>query len=222
MISRLRRARQARRAGDRGAAFVEFALATPFLLLIAMGIVEMGLGWMAANDVNAAARDAARAATSAPAYLTADRTVLVTIGRELSTAELDGLVKVVVFKAKADGTPLDPSCFGLTPNDGSPGTYQGRSLACNVYGQKQVKWVVQNPEDATKFGGNATHTGCDASELDYLWCPAIRNHSQSTNNLDYLGVYVEIKHSSVTHFNFGDMKVKRTAVFRLEPRYGGQ
>ena len=217
--------RRRRRAEDsdreRGAAFIEFALAVPFLLLIAMGIVEMGLGWMAANDVNASVRDAARAGTSAPAYLTSDRTILVTIGTALSPTELAGLQKVVVFKADATGKPLNASCLTLNPNDGGPGSAAGVSGACNVYGPKQVAYAVANPTNLTAWGGAADQKSCTNTEIYKLWCPASRNHSQANNLLDNLGVFVQLKHSNVTHFNFGDITIKRQAVFRLEPKYGG-
>jgi hypothetical protein len=207
--------------GERGAAFIEFALSVPFLLLIAMGIVEMGLGWMAANDVNATVRDAARAGTSAPAYLTSDRTILVAIGTGLTPSELAGLKKVVVFKADSSGRPTDNSCLNTNPNDGSPGSAAGVGDNCNVYGPKQVAYAVAHPTNATAWGGAADQKSCTTTEIDQLWCPAKRNHSQANNALDNLGVYVELKHSSVTHFSFGDMTIKRQAVFRLEPNYGG-
>ena len=207
---------------DRGAAFIEFALAVPFLLLIAMGIVEMGLGWMATNNVNASVRDAARAGTSAPAYLTSDRTILVTIGTGLSASELSGLKKVVVFLADSNGKPLDATCLTRTPIDGSPGTaVNGVQDKCNIYGPNQVKYAVANPTNTTAWGGASDQKSCTGSEIDRQWCPAKRKNSQANNQLDNLGVYVELKHSSVTHFTFGSMTIKRQAVFRLEPKYGG-
>lgn len=201
---------------DRGAAFIEFALSVPFLLLIAMGIVEMGLGWMAANDVNSAARDAARAGTSAPAYATADRTILITVGNALSDKERAGIQKVVVFRADANGNPYNSNCLKYSPNDGSPGSGNGISGECNIYGPLQVQYAVDNPTNGSAFGNLS---GCSGT-IDRFWCPAKRAHTQTGNSLDYLGVYIKMKHDSVTHFNFGDMTIKRQAVFRLEPNYG--
>jgi Flp pilus assembly protein TadG len=206
----------------RGAAFIEFALAVPLMMLFGLGIVEMGLGWFAANDVNAAARDAGRAATSAPAYLTADRTALLTIGTALSTDELNGIKKVIVYNASgASDTRPSATCLAMTPSNGTPGSAVGGST-CNVYGLNQVKWVIGHPNDLTYFGGNATQNCCTTTEIDKSWCPASRSRSRSTDNLDYIGVYIEIKHTSVTKFGFGDMTIRRSAVFRLEPKYGGQ
>lgn len=198
---------------------VEFALALPFMMLIAMGIVEMGVGWMTTNDVNSVARDAARTGTSAPAYLTADRSMLRSIGAGLSPKELTGLKRVIVFKASNANADVPASCLALSPSSGSPGSARGVSGVCNVYGPGAVNYVLANPGDLTYFGG-IEGSGC-GSRINQNWCPATRNHSQSTDNLDYLGVYVEIEHKSLTHFGFGDMTIHRTSVFRLEPKYGG-
>ncbi len=51
-----------RRAGDRGASLVEFALLAPFLILLLFGIIEFG--WLLGefNDVRHGAREGARVA----------------------------------------------------------------------------------------------------------------------------------------------------------------
>ena len=189
-------------------------------MLIAMGIVEMGIGWMTTNDVNAVARDAARTGTSAPAYLTADRSILRSIGFGLSTKELAGLKKVVIYKASSTTAAVPTGCLSTDPSIGSPGGAKGNS-SCNIYRPGAVNYAVAHPTDTTYFGGSAT-SGCGTSRINYHWCPATRNHSQASNSLDYLGVYIEIEHTSLTHFGFGSMTIHRQAVFRLEPKYGGQ
>jgi Flp pilus assembly protein TadG len=47
---------------DRGQAVVEFALVLPFLLLLALGVVEFGRAWMTMNILTSAAREGARIA----------------------------------------------------------------------------------------------------------------------------------------------------------------
>ena len=49
-----------RRDDDRGAAFIEFLFAIPFLMIMVFGIVETGLAWRAVVQVNSAARAGAR------------------------------------------------------------------------------------------------------------------------------------------------------------------
>jgi len=204
---------------ESGAVFVEFALVVPILMLFALGIVEYGLGWKAANDVNAAARDAARSATSATAYVTSDQTALTQVGTSLTPNELDGVEKVIVYKATPVATEPPWTCLNLTP---SPNSTVGSSGSCNVYSKQQVEWVLANQTSSAHF---ATAAGCGSGTSktwDYYWCPTDRNHSQRSGVLDYLGVYIKMKHDEVTHFGFGDRMIERTAVFRLEPKYGGE
>jgi Flp pilus assembly protein TadG len=46
--------------GRRGQGLVEFALVVPILLLLSLGIVELGRAWMTRNIMTGAAREAAR------------------------------------------------------------------------------------------------------------------------------------------------------------------
>lgn len=212
--------------GDRGAVFVEFALMVPLLLLLGLGLVEYGLGWKAANDVNAAVRDAARSGSSAPAAQTADRTIVYAIATNLKASGDDtGIEKIIVFKASSADGQVPSSCYGLTNSSGSltsAGSAVGTST-CNVYGPGQVTYLLNpnvnnNANDAPWV--NSTGTGCDGSDVDSSWCPAGRFRSLTSNSFDYLGVYVKYKHTAVTGFGFGDQEIERTAVFKLEPSFG--
>lgn len=202
----------------------------PFLVLIALGLVEMGLGWMSATDVTAASRDGARAGSSAPAAITADHSALVTVASGLSPANLDGLQRVVIYDATAAPHTAPSACqtAPLSGDKGGPadGTYAMGSgtLKCNIYGPKLLKWISENPGSSAGFGGitGGSNPSCVGTSLDSKWCPVRRKRSLALNNQVYLGVYVEVKHKSVTNFGFGDRDIKRTAVFRLEPSYGGK
>ncbi len=212
-----------RRAVDRGAVLIEFVLVFPLLALFAMGIVEYGIAWNVANDVNATARDAARGATSAPAAQTADRTVLVTVDALLTDTEKAGLEKVIVFNAEsAHQTRPSQACLDVVPASGSPtnpGSAAGIDDECNVYGPNQVLWAGNNPTDSTRIAPSASRCN-NSSYIDHKWCPITRNRSTSADNAEYVGVYIKLKHSSVTHFGFGDQTIERSAVFRLEPLFG--
>lgn len=50
-----------RRSGERGAAAVEFALVCPIILMLLIGMVELGRGYSAKISITAAAREGARA-----------------------------------------------------------------------------------------------------------------------------------------------------------------
>lgn len=224
MIRRRESAASSRRHGsrrsrdERGSVFIQFALLVPLLTVFAMGIVEYGLGWKWANDVNAATRDAARTGTSEPAFATADKSILLSIGSTLTTEQINNIQRIVVFKANTSGT-VPSGCASLTPSTGTT-TAVGVSSSCNVYGKAQVNYVLGNPTDNTKWV-NSAGNGCDSSDLDANWCPATRNRNLTTGNFDDLGVYLEIKKPDVTHMGFGQMTIKRTSVFRLEPAFGG-
>ena len=56
-----------RSKGEKGQSLVEFALVVPLLLLLVIGIAELGRAWMAKNILTGAVREAARiAAVQAP------------------------------------------------------------------------------------------------------------------------------------------------------------
>lgn len=200
------------RSADRGAVFIEFALVVPILMLFAMGIVEYGMGWYAANNVNAAARDAARAGSSAASYDFADRSVIRQIASALGDSDGE-IQRVVVFKASSTHDDVPSACVTNAL------TTRGVSGLCNIYSAADVDWVRTNMTSTSHFtnGGSS----CDGSDWDRRWCPVERKHSQANQDLDYLGVYIKLKHDSVTNFGFGDQMINRTAVFRLEPKYGG-
>lgn len=205
--------RRHRRRNERGAVFIEFALAVPFLVMMGLGVVEGGMTWRAATSVNSVARDAARSGTSATVYALADQSILRSIGSGLSGSELTELQRVIVFNATT-GLSAQPNaaCLGIAATGlGSKG-----NAACNVYSPAQVTAVMNGSAPASAFSTTST-----CGTWDVKWCPKNRNHSLANGNLDYLGVFVEIKHKSITGFPLGNATIKRTAVFRLEPAYGG-
>ncbi len=82
--------RRRRGRDQRGAAAVEFALVTPLLLMLVMGILDFGWMIMKANLVNNAARDAARVASLAGTYDEIDATLdaeLTSAGIELADVD---------------------------------------------------------------------------------------------------------------------------------------
>ncbi len=203
--------------------FVEFALLVPIFTLLAMGIVEYGLGWKWANDANAAVRDAARTGSSARAYQTADKFILQSIGTSLTAEQLEHVEKVIVFRVLGSDGQVPSVCMNLKNTSGDstdPGTRLGIESRCNVYGVGQIEYVLANPEDDGPWV-NSAGTGCNSSDLDSRWCPATRSHSLDKGEFDTLGVYLEMKKPSSTNFGFGEQSVSRTAVFRLEPAFGG-
>ena len=102
MISRHLRARL--REGDRGNATVEFALVTPILLALALGVLQLALVLHVRTTLTAAAAEGARAAALAGADLSA--------GERRARALLDGNIaegvveSVVVQRERRDAALL--------------------------------------------------------------------------------------------------------------------
>lgn len=206
------------RRRDRGAVFIEFALVVPVLALLAMGVVEYGLAWNATNDVNSAARDAARVGSSASNYKNADQQIIRQVATGLTSTEVSQIKRVIVYAAAPGSSAVPAACLGVTPSPPGSPSATGVAGKCNVYSQQQVAWVRSNPTSGSNF---STSSPCSSNNWDSKWCPATRNNSLFTNNLDYVGVLIEINHASATHYGFGNQDITRTAVFRLEPAYTG-
>lgn len=203
--------------------FVEFALLVPILTILAMGIVEYGMGWKWANDVNAAARDAARSATSEPVFLTSDRAALLSIATSLTSEQIDNIEQIIVFAPIDSKGSMYSSCKSKTNTTGSSssaGSRSGVSNYCNVYGKGQLRYVLAHPSENGPWL-NSSGTGCDSSDLSSYWCPASRKRSLTTGTFSTLGVSIKMKKPSMTNMGFGDFTITRTAVFRLEPAFGG-
>lgn len=210
-------------SNQRGAVLIEFALTLPLLVLIALGIVESGMLFKTSTDLNSAVRNSARAGTSAPAFEVADRTILRSIGSELDGKQIDGLYGVVVFKANGvnDTKPPD-ACIAKLPNTpalSKPSTTRNGILGvCNVYTAGQVSAVVAG--SANSNFASAGQTTCTGSKWDGYWCPVTRTRSIGAGTLDYIGVYVKIENTSLTGIGLGNTDMSKSAVFRLEPKFG--
>ena len=107
--------RRRRGRDQRGAAAVEFALVTPLLLMLVLGIIDFGWMIMKSNLVNNATRDAVRVASLAGTYAEIDDT----LDAELTSAgiELADVTKVI----SCTNTP-GTSCDGTEASYGSNAT----------------------------------------------------------------------------------------------------
>jgi len=89
-----------RRGDERGAAFIEFLFAIPFLMIMVFGIVETGLAWRAVVQVHSAVRAGARVASKDGNAASSDFDTLAAISAALPTDMKDsgsGIV-IVIFK----------------------------------------------------------------------------------------------------------------------------
>lgn len=215
-----------RRRSDRGSAFIEFALVVPLLTLLAMGLAEYGMAWTETNQVNAAARDAARAGTSASAYHQADLVILRQLAVSLNKEQRNNVQRIVVFKAAGLDGKVPQECLDVPIPIGGGAPPFGVPGKCNVYnwGVLESIRIGLDQHAGNLPSGYSTYlfdngTGCTSpvTTWDADWCPTDRKNDMDTNNMDYLGVYLQIKHQSLSGA-FGDQMIARKAIFRLEPK----
>lgn len=195
-----------RARGDGGATLVEFALVLPFLLLLGLGTVEMGMGWVANDRLETAAAQAARMAAISGSKVEADRDIIVTLQASLSAEALANLDRVVVFKSTASDSSVPNGCI-LAAGDPS----QTGNSACNTYTGQTVRSASST--SMTGFGGGGTAN-------DRYWAPSIRKDTLA-GPPDYVGVWVRTTHRSMTGSFFGDQTLVKVSIFRIQPDVQG-
>jgi hypothetical protein len=177
----------------------------PFLLVLALGTAEMGLGWVANDRVEGASAQATRSAAVSGARIEADRDVLVTLSVALPASELAHLDRVVIFKPGADST-VPAGCVKAAGDPSETG-----AATCNTYTGATVRAVTAT--SMTGFGGGV-------AAKDRFWAPASRNDAL-TDPPDYIGVWLRTTHVSQFGGLFGDMTITKTSIFRIQPDLAG-
>lgn len=121
-------------ADERGATIVEMAIVLPLLLLLIIGMLELGLAFRSFLTVSAAARDGSRVASLAGNEIGADCATLVEVGGTLATGGiLDGLDRVVIFKAEpGGGAPVASNVYTLN-SSGDPSVCTTWNRTTNGY-----------------------------------------------------------------------------------------
>lgn len=193
MISLLPRAKGA----ERGATLVETALIVPMLLMLALGLAEIGFLVIDHMAVANAAREGARVGAAAGPYVSgsinADTLVLRSVEQAVCHLENGRVQRVSIYLADADGNlPVNPAVFNeyVPPPSGT--------LNCSAAG-------------VTTF---TCDNGCP-------WTPTSRDNAPP--DLDDLGVMVEFEHEPVVGlFPFtGTLNLSDRAVMRIEPNTRG-
>jgi len=198
---------RSRSRGERGAVLVEVVLIVPVLLVIALGVFDIGLSWKASLTVTNAARAGARVASNLGIDDTADKAALSSIAASLGTIPVGEIDVVVIYRATTATGDVPSGCLDSTVRAaGGSATYQ-----CNVYSGTDV-FAAQT---ATTYTGNCSNS------RDRYWCPSTRANSQAlSNGPDYLGVYVRINHATKTKMFGSTMVIKDRSVMRVEPNAG--
>lgn len=178
-----------RRVPERGASLVEVGLILPILILLAIGLSEIGFLVVDYLTVTNAAREGARTGAAAADYddpltgVDADDLILEAVEEASCNLRFGSLEMVRIFKADGAGNPI--------------------AGAINEY----------SPGGALDCGSSANSLTCDNL---CPWAPGTRDRVPPT--LDVLAVEVTFSHTSVTGlFPFPAVDWIETAVMQIEP-----
>jgi hypothetical protein len=180
--------RLSRRPNDEGASLVEVGLIIPLLLLLAIGLAEIGFLAIDYMTVSNAARSGARTGSTAADHPLADTTILEVVEEDACNLRYGDLESVTIFEADPiDGSIPDP-----------PGSL------VNIY----------TPSGALQCGA-AGHVLVCANGCP--WDPAtLRDNVPPT--MDAVGVEVAFSHSTITGlFPLPTVTWSEIAVMQLEP-----
>lgn len=177
---------------DRGATMVEVGIVLPMLILLAIGLSEIGFLVVDYITVSNAARSGARTGAAAADDPLADEFILNVVEEDACNLRFGNLETVTIYLAEPDGDlPGNPNLVNKYKNNG-PLT----NLIC---------------DDATTHA-LAPDTPCCA------WDPDGTPRDRIPPDLDTVGVRLEFSHNSVTGiFPFPTVTWTETAVMQLEP-----
>ena len=183
-----------RRKKEEGASLVEVGLLLPLLLLLAVGLSEVGFLVIDYITVTNAARSGARTGSAAADTPNADDIILDVVEEAACNLRFGNLETVVIYKAQADGSIPDPPGSSVNVYD-NPGPLSG--LDCDIAGSH----------------GLVCTNGCPWAETSRVRIPP---------NFDSLGVEITFSHNSVTGlFPFLAINWTETAVMQVEPDTSG-
>lgn len=178
---------------ERGASLVEVAVVLPILLVLAVGLAEVGFLVIDYITVTNATRSGARTGAAAADDPAADTSILDVVEEDVCNLRYGDVVRVQVYRADpVDGSMPDPVSSGLV-NSYIP----GGALQCDAAGHAFV---------------------CDPG-LSCTWDPTSRDNVPP--GLDALGVRVEFSHDYVVGFvPLPTSTFTEDVVMQLEPDTG--
>lgn len=171
-------------ARQRGATIIEAALVFPLLILIIMGIMEIGLAFKDYLTVSYISREAARVGALAGNDADADCSILRGIGTVATAGDLTRIDSIQIFKANVNGVQ---GVTNVAVFDG------GDPSLCNVPAQPSDTWTI------SPIGWPATsrQTSVGAQPLDIIGVRIIMTHDWVTNFAPFRGS-ITIDESTIT------------------------
>jgi len=167
------------------------ALVFPILLLIIIGITEVGLYFKDYLTITYASREGVRVAAFAGDSIDADCQILVAVGEFLGNANLENLDRVEIYVAAQDGSQtLGQTNIARLKSGGDP-------TACNEPAEISDGWTR-----VTNMPATSRHVTAGPSAP-----------------LDILGVRIISNHDWVTGFPpfRGQVNINETTIMRVEP-----
>lgn len=202
--------RPMRARSDRGTTLIEFAVIALLLFTMIFGIFEFGMVFRSRTTTDDAASDGARAGSiqgpnQTASGETADYSIIKAIRENTSAINPEDITRIVVFKGSSSGAGAPSSQVPAGCKAGTP-----QANRCNVYDPNTAFERVQ-AGDASYFdcAGNAASPACS-------WNPSLRSNGPDPSDIDYLGVWIQIRHPFVTGLFGQTLTIESASVVRLE------
>jgi hypothetical protein len=210
-----------RHNGERGSVLVELAMVVLPLMLIVMGMVEVGGAWKDKSSAVQASRQGARVITTASiatedyADREALRAVLAGVPQGVSGSVNVQIRKVIIFdlavgmagcENDGESSPKDITSLPAGPKNTNPG--------CNVYLAGNAG--TGNPSlDLAEIAAHSWNGSAGAWDSAF----SARSRNNSIGGATEVGVYVESYRPWITGFFPGDgTQVSGFTVMRIEPQ----
>ena len=184
-----------KRRQERGASLVEVGIIAPLLILLSIGLAEIGFLVIDYITVTNAARSGARTGAAAANDANADQFILNVVEEAVCNLRFSNVESVAIYKAGVTGAIPDPL-----------------NADVNV-------WVNNGPLSSLSCDNAANHgfamgTNCCA------WASTGRDNEPPT--FDDIGVEITFSHSSVTGlFPFPTVNWTEAAIMQIEPDTSG-
>jgi hypothetical protein len=199
------------RRGEKGAITIEMVLVAPLLIVLPLGLFELGMMLRSDIALANASRTAARVGASAGKSPTADFQLLSSLGAAISNVKGATINYVTVYKVTGSSATPPPNCTSAAAL-----LVHGSIVdSCNTYSAADIAAIVSNPASAqASYGGSCLNP----LGKDVKWCPALRNSDPAVGTgPDYLGVAISLTAPTYTKL-FGSTKTFTDAfVMRLDP-----
>jgi Flp pilus assembly protein TadG len=198
----LSRLRARRRRGDRGAALVEAAFITPVFAVLVFGVLEFGLAFRDYLTVANVSRDSARGASAYGDGLYTDYNVIQVAKQSSKGFRPNEIQRLVIFDASSVSASIHSTSH---PAHACLTSATGIANVCNVY-------------TASDLSRPKSDFGClSTKNLDRYWCPTTRE-VRASGPPDYVGVYVQARHSFITGLFGSGMNMSDEIIMRIEPQ----